>query len=193
MNGFCASFSAAFMLYGFALIYGATGSLSLVILTNPHDPMLLVAFALVLIGFAFKIGLVPFHFWIPDVYHGAPTSVTGFMSALVKVAAFGAFLRIVVMTQGYDSEIWRIVFYVLSALTMTIGNLLALRQQSTKRMRQKKRGARLKMKCWRLRTSPKMQMAQIPCALIVAQSRLSAASIARSILTSCKNWRQKTA
>src|SRR6476620_5569320 len=95
------AFATGFLLYGIALIYGATGSTNLnEISANLVEPMtewplyLAAGVLLLLIGFAFKVGAVPFHFWIPDVYEGAPTPVTGFMSVAVKAAAFGAWVRI---------------------------------------------------------------------------------------------------
>ncbi|MFN8389636.1 MAG: NADH-quinone oxidoreductase subunit N [Bdellovibrionota bacterium] len=132
------AFSSAFMLYGITLIYGATGSMDLVTighsLAHSYNNMAIVGLGLLLFGFSFKVSLVPFHFWAPDVYQGAPVSISGFMAVVVKAAAFGAFLR--VMSQAFIgmTEVWAGLFWTLAALTMTIGNLMALRQRSIKRM-----------------------------------------------------------
>lgn len=130
-------FSSAFLLFGLALWYGATGSLSF---TPPggivvgESAIFSVSFLMILIGFAFKIGLAPFHFWVPDVYQGAPTSVTTFMSCLVKVAAVASLIRIMQSAFGFFAP-WIVgSLWVLSVVAMTVGNLGALRQRSVKRM-----------------------------------------------------------
>ena len=130
------SFSSAFLLYGFALIYGATGSLSISAIGSVQlpGPLLYAGLGLVIVGFAFKLGLAPFHFWVPDVYQGAPSSITAFMASVVKLAAFGAFLRILFVAIGDLTGDFPNVIWVLAALTMTWGNLAALRQDSVKRM-----------------------------------------------------------
>jgi len=94
------AFSSAFFLYGVALLYGATDTLSLPgiarsLAGKPTDSTALIGVALLSVGLLFKVGAVPFHSWIPDVYQGAPTAITGFMAAATKVAAFGALLRVV--------------------------------------------------------------------------------------------------
>ncbi len=131
------AFSSAFLLYGAVLIYGATGSMVLHEIgaraTN-NNLMLLAGLGLLIFGFGFKVSLVPFHFWAPDVYQGAPTSLSGFMASVVKAAAFGAFLRIIGIAFGDVESIWRGGLWVLCVLTMTVGNLVALRQTSFKRM-----------------------------------------------------------
>src|SRR5262250_3581063 len=135
------AFATGFLLYGIALIYGATGSTNLnEISANLVEPMtewplyLAGGVLLLLIGFAFKVGAVPFHFWIPDVYEGAPTPVTGFMSVAVKAAAFAAWARILMHKLApFDSD-WASALWVLCILTMTVGNLLAITQSSVKRM-----------------------------------------------------------
>lgn len=135
------AFSSAFFLYGIATIYGALGSTNIAALTTvlrqqSTPPLLLVGMALLIVGLGFKVAVVPFHMWAPDVYEGAPTSVTAFMTAGPKAAAFAAFLR--VFFQGFSPETaaqeWVPVFAVLAALTMILGNIVALVQQSIKRM-----------------------------------------------------------
>lgn len=134
------AFATGFLLYGMALIYGATGEtqfteISRVVLryTLGDHPMLLVGVGLLSIGLFFKVAAVPFHMWAPDVYEGAPTPVTAFMAAAVKAAVFAGFARI-----WYESlylvEAWPSVFAWVAVATMVVGNVLALRQQSVKRM-----------------------------------------------------------
>jgi NADH-quinone oxidoreductase subunit N len=135
------AFATGFLLYGIALIYGATGStnlneISAYLLEPAGDwPYYLVGGSLLLLtGFAFKVGAVPFHFWIPDVYEGAPTPVTGLMSVGVKAAAFAAWARIVLHKLSPLDADWVFPVAVLAVATMTLGNLLALTQASVKRM-----------------------------------------------------------
>lgn len=135
------SFSSAFLLYGIALLYGLSGSTTLAgISTNVADhlynPLLYFAIGMMLVGFAFKVGAVPFHFWAPDVYQGAPTGVTIFMASVVKVAAFGAALRVMWSLFSMEALLpfWSDAVWVIAILTMTVGNLGALRQKSVKRM-----------------------------------------------------------
>lgn len=135
------AFATGFLLYGVALLYGATGSLRLdtigVELARRSTGGLSIAaagFALVAIGLAFKVGAVPFHMWVPDVYEGAPTSVTAFMSVAVKAAGFGAFLRLLLTAGTAHAQAWGGVLYALAIATMIVGNLLAARQTSVKRM-----------------------------------------------------------
>ncbi|MGH7927198.1 MAG: NADH-quinone oxidoreductase subunit N [Candidatus Binatia bacterium] len=135
------AFATGFLLYGIALIYGATGStnlneLSTYLLEPAADwPYYLVGGALLLLtGFAFKVGAVPFHFWVPDVYEGAPTPVTGLMSVGVKAAAFAAWARIVLHKLSPLDADWVFPVAVLAVATMTLGNLLAIAQSSVKRM-----------------------------------------------------------
>ncbi len=134
------AFSSAFLLYGIALVYGATGTTHIATagaeLADPATPAGLVfaGIALMLVGFAFKVALVPFHMWTPDVYQGAPTPVTAFMAAATKVAAFAAFLR--VFTGGMEqlAWIWVPAVSVLAAVTMIVGAVLAVVQDDLKRM-----------------------------------------------------------
>jgi len=135
------SFATGFLLYGIALLYGATGSTHLgqisAFLVKPTTdwPLYLVGGVfLFLVGLAFKVGVVPFHFWIPDVYEGAPTPVTGFMAVAVKAAAFAAWARILMdQLSPLDTE-WVSPLWLITILTMTVGNLLAVTQSSVKRM-----------------------------------------------------------
>ncbi len=134
------AFSSAFFLYGIALVFGATGTTNLAKIVaalsaaNTGSPMLNIGMGLLIVGFAFKVALVPFHWWTPDVYDGAPTTITAFMSVAVKAAAFGAFFRtfqFALPTLAFD---WRVVVAVLAVLTMTLGNVAALLQSNIKRM-----------------------------------------------------------
>jgi NADH-quinone oxidoreductase subunit N len=133
--------SAAFFLYGIALTYGATGSTSLVEIKEflattvlVEDGLLLAGFALLLVGFGFKVAAVPFHSWTPDVYQGAPTPVTSFMASAVKVAAFAGLLRVFFVTFGDYRTDWQPIVYALAAVTMVVGSLMAITQADVKRM-----------------------------------------------------------
>jgi NADH-quinone oxidoreductase subunit N len=134
------AFAAGFLLYGIALVYGATGTTNLALigvqiasLDLGGHPMLVTGLGLLLVGFGFKVAAVPFHMWAPDVYDGAPTPVTGFMATAVKAAAFAALFR--VLTEAFpDAALWRDLAAALAAVTMIAGNLVALAQRSLKRM-----------------------------------------------------------
>jgi NADH-quinone oxidoreductase subunit N len=132
------SFSSAFLLYGIALLYGLTGSTHIpeIAAAVGRNSGLVVnlSLGLMLVGFIFKIGGAPFHFWAPDVYQGAPTPVTAFMATVVKLAAFAAFVRILWGVFGGITAAWAGAIWISSVLTMTIGNLSALRQTSVKRL-----------------------------------------------------------
>jgi NADH-quinone oxidoreductase subunit N len=140
------AFSSALLLYGTALLYGATGSTVLStmggelgrIFANPaSDKRLLVycGMALVAAGLAFKVAAVPFHMWAPDVYEGAPTPVTALMSVGVKAAAFAALVRVfLAVGRNVDPAVPLLLFSTLAILTMVVGNLLALPQRNVKRM-----------------------------------------------------------
>ncbi len=135
------AFSAAFFLYGLTYIYGATGTLDLQKITNlvaageiTNRFYLLFGGTLVLFGLAFKIAIVPFHMWTPDVYEGAPTPITAYMAVGVKAAALAVFLRIFGHTLLKISINWHTLFWVLAVITMSVGNICALRQDSVKRM-----------------------------------------------------------
>ena len=135
------AFSTAFLLYGIALVYGATGSTNLSeiggrigALSLGGSPMLMVGIALLLVGFGFKLAAAPFHMWAPDVYEGAPTPITAYMAAAVKTAAFVAFLRVWIEAFGHVFTHWHTAVWWLAAITMFVGNLIALKQRNLKRM-----------------------------------------------------------
>ncbi len=134
------AFSTGFFLYGIALTYGATGSTNISAIAtavgggSAHGGLLAFGVALLAIGFAFKVSAVPFHMWTPDVYEGAPTPVTAFMSAAVKTAAFVAFLRVFsIAFDGVYAQWWAIIWW-LAVLSMVVANLIALVQVNVKRM-----------------------------------------------------------
>jgi NADH-quinone oxidoreductase subunit N len=133
------AFSSAFFLYGVAFLYGATGTLSLpgiaiALAVFPNNSTALIGVALLSVGLLFKVGAVPFHSWIPDVYQGAPTPITGFMAAATKVAAFGALLRVVYVSLPPLHDQWRPVLWAISILTMVVGTVTAVNQADVKRM-----------------------------------------------------------
>jgi NADH-quinone oxidoreductase subunit N len=135
------AFSTGFLLYGIALVYGITGSTKLAVIGAAlmregiaGEPMLLIGMGLLLTGFGFKVAMVPFHMWTPDVYEGAPSPITGFMAVGVKAAAFAALLRVFVGSLGALEEHWREILWIGSVLTMTVGNVTALLQENIKRM-----------------------------------------------------------
>ena len=139
------SFASAFLIYGMALVYGATGSTSLSRIVTcvsgstchgavTTSPFLLVGIALMVVGFAFKVSIVPFHMWTPDVYEGAPTPVTAFMSVATKAAVFPAFLRVFSLALGNMSPKWFGILWALAIVTMIGGNLIALVQTNMKRL-----------------------------------------------------------
>jgi len=136
-------FASAFLLYGIAMLYGATGTtnisrmgayLSDRVFLDGDDAMLLAGVALLMVGLAFKVAAVPFHFWTPDVYQGAPTPVTSFMASVGKFAAFAAMLRILVTALPTRAEDWRPVVWVLAILSVVVGSVLAVVQSDVKRM-----------------------------------------------------------
>ena len=131
------AFASAVMLYGMALLYGASGSTSFDALRSGIDtgtPMATIGVGLVMVGFAFKISSVPFHQWTPDVYEGAPSAVTAFMSVTVKATAVGALLRFVGLGVGPLDEAMVEVLWLLAVLTIVVGNVMAVIQDNVKRM-----------------------------------------------------------
>jgi len=133
------AFASAFLLYGIALLYGATGStnLSLIGAQMGGGPLTMLGgfgLAMLLIGFGFKVAAAPFHMWAPDVYDGAPTPVTGFMATAVKAAAFLTLGRVLLVAFPDASANWKPILSVLAVATMLFGNLIALVQRSLKRM-----------------------------------------------------------
>ncbi len=133
------AFSTGFFVYGIALVYGATGTMELpamaaTVRAGPPSGLLVAGMALVAIGFGFKVALVPFHMWSPDVYQGAPAPVTGFMATGVKAAGFAAFTRVVMATFDGLADQWLPVLAVVAVLTMFVGNVAAIRQDDIKRL-----------------------------------------------------------
>ncbi len=135
------AFSSAFLLYGIALVYGATGSTNLSEIATflsrnllESEGLLLAGFALLLVGLGFKVAAVPFHVWTPDVYQGAPSPVTAFMASASKAAAFAALLRVFFSTFSTHASDWRPIIWVLAVLTMVVGAVLAVVQRDVKRM-----------------------------------------------------------
>ena len=130
------AFSTGFFLYGIALLYGATGSMQLdqiqAAAAEGTGIMFWGGVSLLLVGFLFKVSAAPFHMWTPDVYQGAPTTITGFMSTASKAAAFAAL--VVVLWKALPAERWADVLAVFAVITMVLGNVIALSQQNVKRM-----------------------------------------------------------
>ena len=132
-------FSLGFLLYGMSLVYGATGTTSLAGIAaalSGQDTSLVLVLAVILVGagMGFKIAAVPFHMWAPDVYEGAPTPVTAFLSVGSKAASFAMLLRIFVVGMPALGDEWALFFIVLAVVTMTVGNIAALTQSNLKRM-----------------------------------------------------------
>lgn len=133
------AFASAFFLYGIALIYGATGTTSIPgiaedLTAESKSPLLFAGVFLLIVGFGFKVAIVPFHQWAPDVYEGAPTTIAAFISAGPKAAGFAAFLRIFVEALPNTLIDWSWILVLLAMLTMTIGNVIAIAQTNIKRM-----------------------------------------------------------
>ena len=135
------AFATGFLLYGMALIYGATGSLYLKEVASYiasknllRSPMLLMSLVLLTIGFGFKIAAVPFHMWTPDVYEGAPTSITAFMATGVKAAGFAALVRVFFSALPAFRPDWTSIMWLIAVATMTVGNIVAISQTNIKRM-----------------------------------------------------------
>lgn len=135
------AFASGFLVYGIALVYGATQTTNLAaVLTalqsgvDAQNPILLAGAALILVGLGFKVAAVPFHMWTPDVYDGAPSVVTAFMSVGAKAAGFAALLRVFVGAMGDLRAQWATLAAILAALTMVLGNFAAIAQSNIKRM-----------------------------------------------------------
>lgn len=137
---FTGAFATGLLLFGIAWLYGAVGTFKLdeiaFAIQSPetHSALLYVGVLLILGSFLFKVGAAPFHFWSPDVYEGSPNSVTAFMAAVIKLAAFAAFLKLFASAFIGIKDFWMPILVVLSILTMFIGNLTALRQITFKRL-----------------------------------------------------------
>jgi len=135
------AFSTAFLLYGIALVYGATGATGLSQIATRIDanglassPILLIGIAMLLVGFGFKVSTVPFHMWAPDVYDGSPNPITAYMAATVKTAAFAAFLRVWLEAFSAEYGSWHRAVAGLAIATMVIGNAIGLQQRNLKRL-----------------------------------------------------------
>jgi NADH-quinone oxidoreductase subunit N len=138
------SFASGILLWGMAWIYGATGSTNLAVIgeqladvvsgEDNLEASLLFGMLLIIVGVGFKMAAVPFHFWTPDAYDGAPTPVTGYMSAIPKIAAFAAAIRLLVQGLAPLRDDWDIVIAVLALITMVFGNVVAVAQRNVKRM-----------------------------------------------------------
>jgi NADH-quinone oxidoreductase subunit N len=133
------AFSLGILLYGMSLLYGLTGTTNFRVIAStlagqPRNPLLVLALILLAAGMGFKIAAVPFHMWAPDVYEGAPTPITAFLSVGSKAASFAMLLRIFREALPSLDADWRLLFEVLAIVTMTVGNLAALTQTNIKRM-----------------------------------------------------------
>ncbi|MBE0510276.1 MAG: NADH-quinone oxidoreductase subunit NuoN [Chromatiales bacterium] len=132
--------ASAMLLYGMSMLYGVTGSLDLgevsQVIAEGEINRLLLVFGLVfmLVGVAFKLGAVPFHMWVPDVYHGAPTAVTQFISTAPKLAAFALLIRLLVDGLGGLQHEWHDILVLLAVLSLSVGNVIAIAQSNIKRM-----------------------------------------------------------
>jgi NADH-quinone oxidoreductase subunit N len=135
------AFATGFLLYGISLLYGATGTTNLarIVAAVPEPglmahPLLTLGMGLLVVGFGFKIAAVPFHMWTPDVYEGAPTPITAFMSTGVKAAGFAALARVFLTALSQLQGSWEPIFWGMAVVTMTVGNVAAIAQQNVKRM-----------------------------------------------------------
>jgi NADH-quinone oxidoreductase subunit N len=135
------SLGSATLLYGMAFLYGATGSTNFAGIAHGieahgmlHDPLILIGIALAAVGLAFKTSIAPFHQWTPDVYQGAPTPITSFMAVATKAAAFAVFIRFFVVALGPETGDWQMGLAILAAISIVVGNVGAITQDSLKRM-----------------------------------------------------------
>jgi NADH-quinone oxidoreductase subunit N len=133
--------ASGMLLYGMSLLYGVTGTLDIAqFRTNisqigdPNQVVLVLGLVLVIVGLAFKLGAVPFHMWIPDIYHGAPTAVTLFIGSAPKIAAFAMIMRLLVDGLGSIHAQWQDILIIMAVLSMGIGNIIAIAQSNIKRM-----------------------------------------------------------
>ncbi len=132
--------ASGLLLYGISMVYGATGSLdvsrvaAVVAASRANDPLLTFGIVFIVAGLAFKLGAVPFHMWIPDVYEGAPTAITLFVASAPKIAAFGFIMRILADALGGAVQDWQGMLVILAVLSMAIGNIVAISQMNLKRM-----------------------------------------------------------
>jgi len=131
--------ASGMLLYGMSIIYGMTGSLNIIEISNSIGESgssmgLLLGLAFIVVGLAFKFGAVPFHMWIPDVYHGAPTAVTLYIATAPKIAAFAMTMRLLVEGLGGLQADWQTMLIVLAVLSLGLGNIVAIAQSSIKRM-----------------------------------------------------------
>ncbi len=133
------AFATGFLLYGIALLYGASGTTHIATIVSnvsslSSSPFFWIGLAFLLIGLSFKIGAVPFHMWVPDVYQGSPTTITGFMATGAKAAAFSAFVVVIAHQQFEGYAKLKIILAVLAGASMIIGNIIAISQSNIKRM-----------------------------------------------------------
>ena len=133
-------FASGVLLYGMSILYGVSGSLDLgeistfLVAQPSFNPPLMLAMVLIIVALAFKLGAVPFHMWVPDIYHGAPTAVTAFISTAAKLAGFGFIMRLLVEGMGAMQSSWQDILIILSVLSLAIGNIVAIAQTNIKRM-----------------------------------------------------------
>ncbi|MEO8101945.1 MAG: NADH-quinone oxidoreductase subunit NuoN [Betaproteobacteria bacterium] len=132
--------ASGLLLYGLSMIYGATGSLEvakvakIIELSRANDPLITFGLVFVVAGLAFKLGVVPFHMWVPDVYQGAPTAMTLFIGSAPKIAAFGFIMRILADSMGGAVADWQGMLVIMAALSVALGNIIAIAQTNLKRM-----------------------------------------------------------
>jgi NADH-quinone oxidoreductase subunit N len=133
-------FASGVLLYGMSIIYGVTGSLDLAAISTylsaqqSFNAPLLLGMVFIVVALAFKLGAVPFHMWVPDIYHGAPSAVTAFIGTAAKLAAFGFVMRLLIEGMGAMHDSWQDILIILSVLSLAIGNIVAIAQTNIKRM-----------------------------------------------------------